>query len=83
MFGIPSTTTVLGWEMFPFPILMHARVTIAENASQRINDVRICRYFVFVTLKNPNGAAITTNAARNILKCSCNKIFEKGHFLFA
>ena len=56
---------------------MHARVTIAENANQRISDVKIWRYFVFVTLKNPNGAAITTNAARNILNYNQNIIFKK------
>jgi len=47
--------------------LMLASVIIAPKASHLNTVVKICRYLVFVTLKNPNGPTTRANNVRNIL----------------
>jgi hypothetical protein len=47
---------------------MQAKVIIAPKANHLIMVVKICRYLVFVTLKNPKGPTTRINNERAILK---------------
>jgi hypothetical protein len=51
----------------PLISLIVASVTMQTKASHRSTDVKICKYFVLVTLQKANGPTIPTKAVRNSL----------------